>query len=60
MAKFVIKKSKDSQFYWTFVADNGQVIATTETYTAKESAAHAVAVVKDKAAAAAIEDTTKS
>ena len=32
-AKFIIKSSKDGQFYFNLYATNGRVIATSETYT---------------------------
>lgn len=59
MAKFVIKKSSDNQFYWNFVANNGQVIATTERYTTKQNAENAAKLVKAEAATAEIVDEAK-
>ncbi|MBB3974140.1 YegP family protein [Hansschlegelia beijingensis] len=58
MAKFKIKKSGDNQYYWVFVADNGQTICVTETYTSKQSAKNAIDVVKAKAADAGTDDET--
>ena len=54
MAKFVIKRSSNWQYYWVFVASNGEVICTSETYTTKQSAEHSIQVVKNLAANAPI------
>jgi len=35
--KIKIKKSVNSQYYWILVAANGQTLATSETYTTKQS-----------------------
>ncbi|MDR4308270.1 DUF1508 domain-containing protein [Chelatococcus sambhunathii] len=56
MAKFKIKKSSNGQYFWVFVADNGEPICTSETYTRKESALNSIRVVKEKAAGAAVEE----
>lgn len=37
MAHFEINKSTDKQFYFTLVANNGEIIATSEMYTSKQS-----------------------
>lgn len=34
---FRIKRSEDRQYYFVIVAKNGQVLATSETYTRKEN-----------------------
>jgi uncharacterized protein len=58
--KFKIKKSSSSTqpYYWTIVSSNGQTLATSETYVAKDSAKSAIDSVKANAAAAAVEDDT--
>jgi hypothetical protein len=54
MEKFVIKRSSNWQYYWVFVASNGEVICTSETYTTKQSAEHSIQVVKNLAANAPV------
>jgi uncharacterized protein len=54
--KFVIKKSSDGQFRFTLVASNGQVVATSETYSRKASAMSTIASIQKNAASAAIDD----
>jgi uncharacterized protein YegP (UPF0339 family) len=56
--KFSVRKSTNSQFYWRIVASNGQVLATSETYTAKQSAISACESVKASASSAPIVDET--
>ena len=58
MAKFAIKRSSDGQYYFNYVADNGEVVATSERYTRKASAEHGAQVIKDGAAEAPIIDET--
>lgn len=38
MGKYVVRDSKNGQFYFTLHADNGEVILTSETYTTKGAA----------------------
>ncbi len=57
MGKFVIKKSKNDQFVFNLVAGNGQVICTSETYKAIDSAKNGIESVK-KNCMAEIEDQT--
>jgi uncharacterized protein YegP (UPF0339 family) len=57
--RFVIWKSKDDQYYFVAKGDNGQVMATSETYTAKASAQHAIDVIKDEASDATVVDMAK-
>jgi uncharacterized protein YegP (UPF0339 family) len=35
--KFVMKKGRSGQFHFTLVGRNGQIVATSETYTTKAS-----------------------
>ena len=53
--KFVIKKSaKTGQFWFNIVASNGQVLATSEQYTAKASAVSAIESIQKSAGSAPI------
>lgn len=54
--KFVIKKSSDSQYYFTI--ENWQTLCTSETYTSKESAKHTIQSIQDNAKDATVEDDT--
>ncbi len=56
-AKFIIKPSKDGQFYFNLYATNGRVIATSETYTTLQSCKKGIESVKNNASSH-IEDTT--
>lgn len=60
LAKFEIRDAVNGQYYWRFVADNGQVLCTSETYTTKQNARNSVSVVKQTAADAQILDLTRS
>jgi uncharacterized protein YegP (UPF0339 family) len=46
--RFEILKSRNGQFYWHIKSANGQVLAASETYTAKQSAVHAIDVVRSR------------
>lgn len=55
--KFVIKKSASSGQYWfRIVTSNGQTLASSEQYVAKQSAKDAIASIKANAASATTED----
>lgn len=58
--KFEIRKtSSNSQpYYWRIVASNGKVLASSETYVAKQSAIDAAQSVKANAGSAPIYDHT--
>jgi uncharacterized protein len=58
--KFEIRKSTSTSqpYYWRIVASNGQVLATSETYVAKQSAINAAQSVKSSAGTAPIYDHT--
>jgi hypothetical protein len=47
--KFVIKKSKDDQFYFNLKAANGEIILTSETYRAKAGATGGIESVQTNA-----------
>jgi len=46
MAKFLLKKSSDAQFYFNLLADNGEKILTSEMYKAKPGALNGIESVK--------------
>ncbi|MEO6503429.1 MAG: YegP family protein [Jatrophihabitantaceae bacterium] len=53
----MIKKSEKSGQYWfPIVASNGQVLASSEQYAAKQSAKDAIASIRRSAADAAADD----
>jgi uncharacterized protein YegP (UPF0339 family) len=56
--KFVVKKTSNEQFRFNLVASNGQIVATSETYTRKQSALDTIESIKNNAAAASIDDET--
>ncbi len=57
MGKFVIKKTKSEQYVFNLLAGNNQVICTSETYKALDSAKNGIASVKSNCGSA-IEDQT--
>lgn len=54
--KFEVKKSSNGQFRFNLVAGNGQVVATSESYAAKQSALDTIASIKKNASDADIND----
>jgi len=56
MAQFEIRPSSNNQYYWVFQANNNKVVATSETYVAKQSARDAIDVIKQQAASASVLD----
>lgn len=57
-AKFEVYKDKAGEFRFRLKAGNGEIIATSEGYTAKASCLKGIESVKANAAAAVIEDKT--
>ena len=57
-AKFEINKDVAGEFRFNLVATNGEIIAVSQGYNAKESALKGIESVKQNAADAAIEDNT--
>lgn len=45
--KVIIKKSKDGLVYFNIVAENGQVLATSETYKSKQGLQNGIKAVKE-------------
>ena len=56
--KFVIKKGRTGQFRFSLVGRDGQIVATSDTYTTKASCLNGIKAVKTLAADADIEDQT--
>ncbi len=57
--KFTIHKSaKNGQFWFRVVASNGQILATSEMYTARASAVNAIESIQKSAGSAPIVDET--
>jgi uncharacterized protein len=56
--RFVIKKTSNGQFRFNLVAGNGQTVATSETYTRRQSALDTIASIQKGAATASIDDET--
>lgn len=44
---FVIRKSTDGQYYFVLLAENNEVVATSETYTTKWSCQKTIDSIKD-------------
>lgn len=53
---YEVRESVDQQFYWVLVAGNGEVLATSETYTRKRDAQRGVTAAR-KAAKQALAGT---
>ena len=58
--KFVMKRTSNNQFRFNLVASNGQVVATSETYTRKSSALDTIESMRKNVAGATIDDQTAS
>lgn len=56
--KFVVKKAKNGQFMFNLVAANGQIVATSEQYTAKASALKTIESIQKSAGKASVVDET--
>lgn len=53
---YAVRKSSDGQFYFYLRGANGQILVTSETYKAKQSALDGIAAVKRVAANAPVVD----
>ncbi len=58
--KFQIKKTSNNQYRFNILASNGQVLATSETYVQKASAASAIQSIKKNAVGASTEDLSEA
>ncbi|MGZ6313169.1 MAG: YegP family protein [Candidatus Limnocylindrales bacterium] len=56
--KFVLKKNAKGQYHFSLKAGNGEIIATSETYTSKSAAMNGIESVKANASGATIDDQT--
>ncbi|GGQ71259.1 YegP family protein [Couchioplanes azureus] len=56
--KFVLKNTSNGQVRFNLVADNGQVVATSETYTRKSSAMDTIESIKRSTGSATVDDQT--
>ncbi len=54
--KYQIFKGKDGQFYFRLKAANGEIIASSEGYTTKQSAQNGIEAIRTVAVEAPIED----
>ena len=57
-AKFVVKKGSTGKFHFNLVATNGEIVATSESYTTKDAAIKGTDAVRRAAAAAVLDDQT--
>ena len=58
MERFEIHNAKDGQFYFTLIAPNNEIIATSETYTTKQNCQNGIDSIKTNATNARIDDKT--
>jgi uncharacterized protein YegP (UPF0339 family) len=56
--RFVIRKSKNGEFYWQLVGGNGEVMAVSEQMSRKQSCLDSIASVQKNAAGAQVVDKT--
>lgn len=54
----IFKSSRNSQFYFNFIAPNNQIMAQSEGYISKQSAKDAIATIKAYAGSAKVYDDT--
>jgi uncharacterized protein YegP (UPF0339 family) len=57
-AKFELTKGTSGQYSFVLKAPNGEIIATSESYTSKSAAKNGIESVKRNASAAPVEDLT--
>jgi uncharacterized protein YegP (UPF0339 family) len=56
--RFQVLRSSNGLYWWRIKGGNGEIMCSSEGYTTKQSALHAVYVVKTSAAGAPVEDLT--
>ncbi len=56
--RFVVKKTSNDQYRFNIVAGNGQVVATSETYTRKAAALDTVESIRKNVGNATVDDQT--
>jgi uncharacterized protein YegP (UPF0339 family) len=54
--KFVVRKNKGGEFYWQLVAGNGEVMASSEGMTRKQSCLDSIDSIKKNASSADVVD----
>lgn len=57
-SKFVIRKSGPGKYHFVLRAANGEIVATSESYTTKAAAKNGIESVKTNAPSAPIDDET--
>ncbi len=60
MAKFVVFKGSNGQYYWHLKAPNGEIICQSEGYTSKQGALNGVDACKRYATTANTEDLARA
>lgn len=58
MAKYVIKKGSNGQYWFVLKSANGQTVVTSEMYTTKQACKDGITFVKTNAAGATTDDET--
>jgi uncharacterized protein len=58
--RFVIKKASSGGFRFNLVAGNGQIVATSETYTRRQSALDTIKSIQQGAATAKVDDQSEA
>jgi uncharacterized protein YegP (UPF0339 family) len=58
MEKFEINRARDGQYYFTLIAPNNEIIATSEMYTTKQNCQNGIDSVKRNASTARVDDNT--
>lgn len=56
--RFEIHRASGGQYYWRLVGENGEVLATSESYYGKQAARAGAEQVREAAGSAAIDDRT--
>lgn len=58
--KYQVKRSssRTQPYYWRIIASNGRVLASSETYSAKQGCLDAIAIVKREGGSGRVEDLT--
>jgi uncharacterized protein YegP (UPF0339 family) len=56
--RFIVKKTSNDQFRFNLVASNGQTVATSETYSRKQSAIDTIESIRKNVGGATVDDQT--
>jgi len=57
---FVIRKSRDDQYYWLLKGENRETVAVSETYKRKQSAEDTIESIQNQAKGALVLDMTEN